>query len=70
MLISSTEKFLMTYLNQQQHEEKKAQSEEKPAINDDVMEVTVSNQQPAVIRISEGHQQNQQPEVIRISEPQ
>lgn len=60
----------MTYLNQQQHEEKKEQSEEKPAINDEVMEVTVSNQQPQVIRISEGHQQNQPPEVIRISEPQ
>ena len=35
--ISSTEKFLMTYLNQEQHEEKK---EEKPVTNEEVMEVT------------------------------
>jgi hypothetical protein len=54
--ISSTEKFLMTYLNQEQHEEKKGQSEEKPVTaEEEVMEVTNSNQPPEVIRISEGH---------------
>ena len=54
--ISSTEKFLMTYLHQQQHEEKKEQSEEKSAANEEVMEVTNSNQTPdVVIRISEGN---------------
>ena len=46
----------MTYLHQQQHEEKKEQSEEKSAANEEVMEVTNSNQTPdVVIRISEGN---------------
>lgn len=49
--ISSTEKFLMTYLNKaEQQEEKK---EEKPVTSVEVMK---SNQPPEVIRISEGHQ--------------
>ena len=45
--ISSTEKFLMTYLNKEKHEEKK---EEKPATCEEV------TKPPEVIRISEGHQ--------------
>jgi hypothetical protein len=46
--ISSTEKFLMTYLNKEKQEEEK--KGEKPATCEEV------TKPPEVIRISEGHQ--------------